>query len=177
MAQNYRHFGLVARLQGRTGGIEKVVRPQTGTSDGTSKPTDPLSISRNAATITEFPLAQIERDPRTGETRVVHEESELDNPLNDPLNPITEKESHEPLNISVDNYIIKELEEQAKLEAKKRPRQQSYREEEWLAKLVAVHGDDYTAMRRDTKLNRFQQTEGDLKRRIRRWRLKQDSLA
>ena len=177
LAQNYQHLGLVARLKSRTGGTEKAAASQTGTPEGSSKATDCLSIVRKPAIITNLPLARIERDPVTGVARVVHTEDKADNPLNDPLNPITEKEYHEPLERSVDNHVIIELEEQAKLEAKQRPRQQSQREEEWLAKLVAAHGDDYNAMRRDMKLNRFQQTEGDIKRRIARWKAKQAALA
>ena len=177
MAQNYHHLGLVARLKGRTGGTERAAAaPQTGTHGDVSKSTDSLSIARKADVISEIPTAQIERDPVTGAARVVHTENELDNPLNDLLNPITEKESHKRLELRVNNPVIKELEEQAKLEAKKLPRQQSNREEEWVARLVAAHGDDYSAMRRDLKLNRFQQTEGDIRRRIKRWRAKQGSL-
>ena len=111
----------------------------------------------------------------TGSTHVIRTENEIDNPLNDPLNPITESKIQRPAQMKVDNDIVMELEEQATLEAKKRPRQQSGREEEWLSKLIAKHGEDYTAMIRDTRLNPFQQTEGDIRRRVRQWRTKRDN--
>lgn len=65
--------------------------------------------------------------------------------------------------------VVRELEKQASIEVKKKPRQQSKREEEWIANLVAMYGEDYARMVRDRKLNPMQQSEGDLRRRIRRW--------
>lgn len=53
---------------------------------------------------------------------------------------------------------------------KRRPRQQSKREEEWVEKLVARHGDNILAMARDKKLNPMQQSEGDIRRRVRIWK-------
>lgn len=50
---------------------------------------------------------------------------------------------------------------------KRRPRQQSKREEEWVEKLIARHGDNILAMVRDKKLNPMQQSEGDIRRRVR----------
>lgn len=73
--------------------------------------------------------------------------------------------------------IVRELEEHASVEAKKKPRQQSKREEEWIANLVATYGDDYRRMVRDRKLNPMQQSEGDLKRRIRKWKERQGQAA
>ena len=173
LAQNYHRLGLVARLKGRTGGIEKVTSSHKDTPASSAKSTDSLSIARKAVAVSELPLARIERDPKTGAAHIVRTESETENPLNDPLNPITENRSQDSGHHGADNDIIKELEEQAKLEAKKQPRQQSGREEEWLSKLVAKHGEDYGAMMRDVKLNRFQQTEGDIRRRVKRWKTKQ----
>ena len=71
--------------------------------------------------------------------------------------------------------IVAELEAQAEEEAatlarKKRPRQQSKREEEWIARLVGKYGDDIRAMARDVKLNPMQQSVGDLGRRLKKWK-------
>ena len=71
--------------------------------------------------------------------------------------------------------IVAELEVQAEEEAvtlarKRRPRQQSKREEEWMARLAGKYGDDIRAMARDVKLNPMQQSEGDLRRRLKKWK-------
>ncbi len=58
----------------------------------------------------------------------------------------------------------------AKGGAKKRPRKQSQREEEWVERLVAAYGDDVAEMARDRKLNPMQQSEGDIGRRVRVWK-------
>ena len=54
--------------------------------------------------------------------------------------------------------------------AKMRPRMQSRREEEWIERLLARWGDDVAAMMRDRRLNPRQQSEGDLRRRIKIFR-------
>jgi nucleolar protein 16 len=61
-------------------------------------------------------------------------------------------------------------EEAAQLTRTKRPRKQSKREEEWIARLVQRHGEDVRAMARDRRLNPMQQTEADIGRRVRKWR-------
>lgn len=53
---------------------------------------------------------------------------------------------------------------------KRRPRQQSKREEEWVEKLVARHGDNILAMVRDKRLNPMQQSESDIRKRVRIWK-------
>ena len=65
-----------------------------------------------------------------------------------------------------------ELEDLASMEVKKRPRQQSQREEEWIARLVAKYGEDYSRMVKDRKLNPYQQGEGDIRRRVSLWQQK-----
>ena len=65
--------------------------------------------------------------------------------------------------------IVPELEESARHQVKKRPRQQSQREQEWIKLLVDRYGEDYRAMVRDRKLNPMQQSEGDLRRRVAQW--------
>ena len=67
--------------------------------------------------------------------------------------------------------IVAELEAAARAGGgQKRPRMQSRREEEWIARLVGRWGDDFRGMVRDRRLNPGQQTEGDLRRRVKRWR-------
>lgn len=100
------------------------------------------------------------------------------NPLNDPLNDFDsdgdglgkdgeqdEKQSSSKIG------IVAELEAAARAgSAKKRPRIQSKREEEWIERLVTKWGDDWKGMVKDRRLNPQQQSEGDLRRRILKWR-------
>ena len=93
--------------------------------------------------------------------------------MNDPLNDLADDENDgftaaKPSTASAG--IVKLLEEEASREAKKKPRQQSKREEEWIQRLVETYGDDYGKMVRDRRLNPVQQSEGDLRRRIRKWK-------
>lgn len=78
------------------------------------------------------------------------------------------------------NGVIAQLEAQAAYEeemlSKKRPRHQSTREEEWISSLVEKHGDNIRAMVRDKKLNPMQQTEGDIGRRLKKWKAKQEAM-
>ena len=72
------------------------------------------------------------------------------------------------------NGIVAELEAEAQAEEenlakKKQPRQQSQREEEWITALVEKYGNDTDKMAKDRRLNPMQQSEGDIKRRLRRW--------
>lgn len=105
------------------------------------------------------------------------------NPLNDPLmtddeNSDLEDEHEDETMGGTDlgraeggaNHIIQALEAQAAMEPEKKPRKQSEREREWIAKLVAKYGEDTRGMSRDRKLNPMQQTEADIARRVKKWR-------
>ena len=172
LSQNYKKLGLSTKLTAPTGGTEKY-----GKENQKPNSADSLAIpsSRNTGKL-QAQEVQVERDPETGRIlRVVRPDDEKPvsyNPLNDPLNDIMEVEDEQPRNQSTG--VIAELEKEAAEEeealAKKRPRQQSQREEEWMDKLVQKYGDDTRAMTRDRKLNPMQQTEGDLKRRLRKYK-------
>ena len=71
------------------------------------------------------------------------------------------------------NTVIRELEEAARNGARKAPRKQSQREEEWVVRLVEKYGEDYGKMSRDKKLNPMQQTEADIRKRVKKWRATQ----
>jgi nucleolar protein 16 len=171
LSQNYKRLGLSSKLEGATGGVEKRGKEnEQPTSDQFAIPSD----RKTGKLLPEE--VQVERDPETGKIlRVIRAEpakDHLDNPLNDPLNEITDLDTvaanQNP------NGVIAELEQEAAEEAerlaKKRPRQQSQREEEWITRLVEKHGDNVRAMVKDRKLNPMQQTEGDISRRLKRWK-------
>ena len=174
MSQNYKKLGLSTKLAGPTGGTEKQGKEK-------QKPTsvDSLAIptARNTGKL-QTQEVQVERDPETGRIlRVIRPDDGKPlsyNPLNDPLNDIMDVEDDKPSKQSTG--VVAELEKAAAEEeealAKRRPRQQSQREEEWMNKLVQKYGHDTRAMARDRKLNPMQQTEGDLKRRLRKYNQK-----
>ena len=122
------------------------------------------------------------RDPKTGAIISVQDSNkklrERMNPLNDPLNSDEDDEYDDD---AAENEtrrgrgggIVSELEESARYEKKKRPRQQSAREREWCERLVKRWGDDWGGMSRDRRLNPMQQSEGDLRRRVELWKRKE----
>lgn len=64
--------------------------------------------------------------------------------------------------------VVRQLEELAR-SGVKRERTQGQRECEWIERLVARYGRDFKKMAKDRKLNPFQQTEGDIGRRVAKW--------
>lgn len=129
---------------------------------------------------------KVERDPETGNIiRVIRNDDQIEvagrkhrrsNPLNDPLNDLSDAEDDaKPRGNISKSDIVKQLESQANAEGQipKKPRHQSKREEEWIARLTERHGENYAAMARDRKLNPMQQTAGDLRKRISKWKASQ----
>lgn len=183
VSQNYRRLGLTARLNNSTGGTEKSIKilglddPQTLPTDTTNK----LDIVSQPPENLSPGEVEVERDPKTGKIlRILNESSESkanDNPLDDPLNELEDSDAEEwngfamvPEGKESDNPVIRQLEEAARNGARKAPRKQSQKEEEWIERLVEKYGDDYVGMMRDRKLNPMQQSEGDIRRRVRRWK-------
>ncbi|KAL4894391.1 nucleolar protein 16 [Aspergillus ambiguus] len=186
LTQNYRRLGLLHRLNAPAGGSEK-----RRTRDGAieTDPEDSLHIKGSTQSITKtlgLGEAKVERDPETGKIiRVISNDDEVEiagrkrrrtNPLNDPLNDLSDngEDDFTSTGKNVPSAIVQQLEQQADKEGghvkAKKPRHMSKREEEWIQTLVQRHGDNIAAMVRDRKLNPMQQSEGDLKRRIRKWK-------
>ncbi|KAH8821814.1 putative nucleolar protein 16 [Xylogone sp. PMI_703] len=178
LTQNYRRLGLASRLNAATGGIEKL-RP----GDSATSTTKRLAITNVIPKEIAPKEARIERDANGKIIRVVHEDSAEKrrerNPLNDQLNDIEDKEEFQGFDDDdgqeegeggEKNEIVQQLEELASRVPEKKPRKQSTREQEWIERLVGKYGDDYRRMARDMKLNPMQQTEGDIKRRVEKWR-------
>jgi nucleolar protein 16 len=192
LTQNYRRLGLTSRLNHVTGGTEKSLKllgvndPSSSRADAASGSTaDVLNIaSRKPIAATTIVEAEVERDPETGKVlRIINDPSatKKHNPLNDPLNELEDSEpeewsgfAHVPEDGPSENSVIRQLEEAARNGARKAPRKQSHREEEWIEKLVAKYGNDYGKMFRDSRLNPYQQSEGDIKRRVQKWKKNHD---
>lgn len=137
------------------------------------------------------------RDPETGRIlRVVHDsplagpQKKKKNPLNDPLNGLESDDDDEEWEDGEGareivtggrravGGIVKQLEAAAMAGIKKtRPRMQSRREEEWIEALVRTWGENYKGMMGDRRLNPMQQSEGDLRRRIERWKEGRGNIA
>jgi nucleolar protein 16 len=183
LAQNYRRLGLTAKLNKSTGGVER--------KPGEDRAEDVLRIEGNkgkGAEALDVREAKIERDPRTGAIlRILDDTSPAKpNPLRDPLNHL-DSDSESEADESFDQHgskqpsgskdpgqpkteVVKELEDEASRPAPKYKRKQSEGERGFIEQLVRKHGEDYAAMARDMKVNYMQRSEGDLKKRIKRWR-------
>lgn len=134
----------------------------------------------------EIEEIEVERDPETGAIlRVTGQKEEKYNPLNDPLNELEDSDGEAEWNgfamvperreNEAQNPVISELEEAARNGARKAPRKQSEREAEWLERLANKYGEDYARMARDKKLNPMQQTEPDIKKRMKKWKASQNA--
>ena len=174
VTQNYKRLGLSSRLNAATGGVEKLKPGKENHGVGVIAV---QKVQPEAKIRTEE--VRVERDGDGNITRVIRPGGEATkrtpNPLNDPLNDLEEEDADEGGVEGTGNKsnVVAALEQEAAEEAeklaKKRPRQQSKREEEWLGRLIARHGQDTRAMARDRKLNPMQQTEGDVQRRLKKW--------
>jgi nucleolar protein 16 len=194
LAQNYRRLGLTARLNHATGGTEKTIAllglndEKSSRADTAANSTaDALNIVSKSKKPENIPTEEIEveRDPETGAILRVtgtFASEKRDNPLNDPLNDIEDDNEGEEWNgfamvperpDEAQNPVIKELEEAALNGAKKAPRGQSQREQEWVERLVSKYGEDYAKMARDRKLNPMQQTAADIRKRVQKWQKQQ----
>lgn len=175
--QNYKRLGLSTKLNSSVTGLRRI----KGRTGNASVKHDSLAIAPTSLQVSAKPQeVRVERDPETGKIlRVIHTEEEIEadtNPLNDQLNELSDEEEEVQQSSNI-NSIVAQLEaqaaEEANIEAKrKRPRQQSSREEEWIEKLVEAHGDDINAMFKDRKLNSMQQSQGDIARRVKKWKQK-----
>jgi nucleolar protein 16 len=179
----------VSKLNKSSGGKERLAANLDDSTAAAAPRDDPLAInSTEQAANTTTEEVTIERDPETGAIlRVL--DSKAANPLNDPLNELDD-EDLEGIDYNafasslgrigkgsktqhIETDVTRQLEEYAASGVQSAPRSQSQREEEWIARLVEKHGDDYKAMFWDKQLNVMQQSEGDLKRRVKKWQAKQ----
>ena len=186
LEQNYKRLGLAVKLNKHTGGIEKkaddVLREREALERGEgARKNDPLAIAslRKPGHI-DVTEAKIERDPKTGQIlRVLDQMQTRANPLNDPLAELDSEDEEDFDQHASSAYVsghgaqtdvVKKLEEEASKPVAKRKVRQSEGERAFIEELVRKHGDDYASMARDLKVNYMQRSEGDLKRRIKKWR-------
>lgn len=165
MARNYKDLGLVSKLGRSAGGEEKIFEPtnfdeededeedeQNDLKDSTteSQELDPSEIPQGEARIIKDSEGNIEKIIY-GTKKLIDIDAE-----------VVQKQS--------DSKVVKELEEYANRPTLKTEKLQSVREQAWLKDLYEKYGDDYNAMQWDKKLNINQNSTGDLKRRIKKWK-------
>ncbi|KAJ0117735.1 ribosome biosis protein nop16 [Diaporthe amygdali] len=172
LSQNYRRLGLTAKLGKATGGVD----PATKVSAPNGGAQDPLAVTPNSGAGAAFRSVKVERDADGKIVRVLRK----DNPLNDPLNDLeSESEDDDEQDDTAKNAakksstsagttrVVDQLEAEASRPTEAHKRHQSQQEREWLARLLAKHGDNTAAMARDFKLNPMQQTEANISRKLR----------
>ncbi|CAI4059991.1 Nop16p SKDI_05G0710 [Saccharomyces kudriavzevii IFO 1802] len=184
MAQNYKKLGLRAKLQTPAGGKEAdlntVVKrvPLTKSFMDEDEDEDEDEDKQNdyvGASVeldeNEIPEgeARIQRDENGEVVRVVYGKK-VSFDEDEDVDSMKAKQTGEG------TEVVKQLEKFASRPVFRRERCQSEREEEWLERLYDKHGDDCKKMFFDKKLNIFQQSEGDLKRRILKWK-KRNNIA
>ena len=157
-------MGLRAKLGHMAGGVEKKVESLTELRNKKKNKDKDDIVTIDKIEHTDDPSkipegeARIIRDPETNEVlKVIYGTMKAE-----------DEESDED---KVDNSVIKQLEEYAEQHSKvKKERHLSDRESDWLKSLYEKYGDDYEKMKWDKKLNIYQQSAGDLKRRINKWK-------
>ncbi|KAK6461536.1 ribosome biogenesis protein Nop16 [Scheffersomyces coipomensis] len=159
LQQNYKRLGLTSKLGTSAGGQERKIETLTEyrTKHNNNKVSvDEISNTDDPSKIPEGE-ARLIRNPETNEVvKVIYG---------------TMKVSNEDSSEANSTSIIKQLEEHAEKYAQvKKERTASERENDWLKSLFEKHGDDYEKMKWDKKLNIYQQSTGDLRRRITKWK-------
>lgn len=146
---SYKKLGLTARLSRPSGGVQKdLTRP---------------ALASSAETTAAQLEARIIRDIETGEVQRVEYISK-ESALDVQVAPTTRASTN----------VVKQLEEYASRGERTKERTQSEREKDWIKELVRVHGDDYQAMAHDQKRNVWQQSAGDLRKRVSKYKAHND---
>lgn len=161
LQQNYKRLGLRSKLGNLAGGTERHVETVSefrAKRDASEQEKAQLKDNDDPENIPEGE-ARIIRDDKTNEVlRIVYgtRKVKVDKP-----EPVSEA-AQEVLELLKQQGIRASLN---KLE-----RTQLERECEWLKSLYEKHGDDYEKMMWDKRLNIYQQSAGDLKKRVTKWK-------
>lgn len=193
LTQNYQRLGLAAKLNKHTGGVER----KAGDVDQLQAKDGLVITGKKPQEKVELGEARIRRDPETGAILEVldGQEKKRPNPLGDALNDLDSDEdehdddqaeqagwarlANQHGNIEPDQYlgkddgatdVVKELEARASRPAAKYRRKMTENERAFVKELVAKYGDDYAKMSRDIKINYMQRSEGDIKKRVLKWK-------
>ncbi|KAH7583895.1 Nucleolar protein 16 [Nakaseomyces glabratus] len=187
LAQNYEKLGLKAKLQTPAGGQEAkydtvikkeaTIDPVTQFGEDSDSDSEKDSSNsqednegQNVEDIDENEIpegeARIIRDAEGNVVKVVYGKKKVFD-IDDDIDTIKAKLADQQ---KEESEVVKQLEAFASRPIVKKERVQSPREVEWLEKLYKKHGDNYKAMFFDRKLNIYQQSEGEIKRKMRKWK-------
>ncbi|SCU84163.1 LAFA_0D08526g1_1 [Lachancea sp. 'fantastica'] len=177
LSQNYEKLGLRAKLQTPAGGQEaklgaSVMKEPLSTPSFLEYDDDEFGPEESASTEQNLTLEPEEEEIPEGEARIVRdsEGNVVKVIYGTKQSDVGSDDIDEAEDPATKTETIKELEAYASRPAIKRARKPSGREEAWLKALYEKHGDDFRAMFLDRKLNLNQQSEGDIKKRIIKWR-------
>lgn len=178
LSQNYKKLGLRAKLQTPAGGQE-VDLSKENRKKPLIKRADEYDSEDESSSEADINLEEVNSDGEYLEDRIPEGEARIQRDKNgEVIKVVYGKKKADSLDKhssakSETTIVVKELESFASRPLQKKERTQSKREEEWLERLYNKHGDDYRKMFFDKKLNIFQQSEGELKRRIIKWKKRQ----
>ncbi|QLQ81607.1 hypothetical protein HG537_0F03680 [Torulaspora globosa] len=181
LSQNYKKLGLRAKLQTPAGGQE-VDLSKENRKKPLIKRADEYDSEEESDSEDDINLEEVNSEGEYMEDRIPEGEARIQRDKNGEVIKVVygkKKPDSEALNNhnsdkSETTRVVKELESFASRPLQKKERTQSKREEEWLERLYNKYGDDYKKMFFDKKLNIYQQSEGDLKRRIIKWKKRQE---
>lgn len=172
LSQNYRRLGLVSRLGKSTGGVEKSVSAaaQRKGPDGGGKKKGEKKKKLAPGE------ARIIRDEEGKVIQVIYGKSAEEALDSDSDSDSDEAEQGEEEFTGCaggrgEMGIVKRLEAQAAIGERKNRKTLCPGEMDWISRLVEKYGEDgYEGMVRDRKLNVYQQTLGDIRRRVAIWK-------
>lgn len=179
LAQNYKKLGLKDRLSGPTGGTEKDIEifiPKTdddisvdtnrNDQEGDDDEEDENEDNNDEFDPANIPegTAKIVRDEDGKVTKIIYGTKKATK-----IQPKKVEEVEKPK-----TEVVRQLEELASSRVV-RERHLSERETEWIEKLYNKYGDNYMKMQWDKKLNPFQHSAGNLKKRVIKWKNSNES--
>lgn len=165
LAQNYERLGLAVKLEKPAGGTEKKFTPEKFEDVSESENEEnPVAVAQDDPELPDDPAkipkgqAKIVRDKDGKIVRVIEGTYEED-PEDRVVEPVKPK-----------TKIVEELEKLASRPVETRKKHQTERERDWLGVLYRKYGEDYEKMKWDMKLNPYQHTPAQLKKKITKWK-------
>ncbi|SCU94631.1 LAME_0F08306g1_1 [Lachancea meyersii CBS 8951] len=177
LSQNYDNLGLRSKLQSPAGGQEAkldkaIMKEPLPNSSFLERDDDEFGPEKSSSSDEEVVAELNEDDIPEGEARIIRDsEGQVVKVVyGKKRRHIETSSSAEDDGPATKSETVKELEAFASRPVVKRERKPSGREEAWLEALHKKHGDNFRKMFLDRKLNVNQQTEGDIKSRIMKWK-------
>ncbi|KAI9206502.1 ribosome biogenesis protein Nop16 [Polychytrium aggregatum] len=176
LKQNYERLGLLSSLNGTTGGAEMVPPCGSGSSTDTAPAIQATVVEEDDPSYTPLE-GHLTLDPRPATIGTII--SRRNDPgyavvttvasVDSEIPKATKKFGHVTVHPkdSLAAQLIAAFEKEA-ASAVRLERKTSEQEGKFMLDLVKKHGDDYAAMARDMKLNPYQLTEGQLRKRCER---------